>query len=78
MLEMTESQCAAAFNEWMRQYTEDPEAFRHTTASVLEFLAETAADRTPTYGEQCVAFLKICHGQLTPPVAKGGDHAKGI
>ena len=55
---MNDATMAKAFNEWMREYTEDPDSFQSEWASVREFLAETADGREPSYGEQCVALLK--------------------
>ncbi len=47
----------AAFNEWMRQYTEDPDGFRHSWQSVTEYLRETADGEEPSYGQNCAAYL---------------------
>ena len=47
-----------AFNEWMRQYTEEPEKFQHEVTAVKEFLTAQNEGREPTYGEACVATLE--------------------
>lgn len=49
---------AKAFNEWMRRYAEDPEAFERDWQTVQTFLAERSAGKTPTYGEICAAYLE--------------------
>jgi hypothetical protein len=48
---------AEAFNEWMRLYIDNPEAFAHETASVRAFLEDKADGREPTYGEECDEIL---------------------
>lgn len=48
---------AAAFNEWMRRYTEDPAAFEAQFQTVGEFLAAKAAGEEPSYGEVCAEFM---------------------
>lgn len=54
---MTPEQTAAAFNEWMRRYTEDPAQFEREWKTVGEFLAQQAAGAKPDYGETCAAYL---------------------
>ena len=46
-----------AFNEWMRQYTEEPERFEHEFVTVERYLTEKAAGEIPTYGETCTYLL---------------------
>lgn len=48
---------ASAFNEWMRQYTENPEEFTHDWQTVDRYLTELANGEEPTYGQWCAAFL---------------------
>jgi hypothetical protein len=48
---------AAAFNEWMRRYIEEPEKFEAEFRTVSTFLSEQSAGKTPTYGEICAAYL---------------------
>ncbi len=55
---MTQDQMAAAFNEWMRRFTEEPEAYEQLTATVKRFLAEQSAGEEPSYGAWCAAYLK--------------------
>lgn len=55
---MTEKEMTACFNEWMRQYTEDPEKFEATFRTVMEFLENTKGSKEPTYGQSCTAFMK--------------------
>ncbi|KKM82659.1 hypothetical protein LCGC14_1317250 [marine sediment metagenome] len=58
LLEGAHEAAVSAFNEWMRQYTEEPEKFRHTVREVQEFLEAQNSGREPTYGERCVATLE--------------------
>ena len=60
-------QIAAAFNEWMRRYTEEPERFEREFQSVERFLTEVASGQEPSYGETCAAYLKT----LVTDLAKG-------
>jgi hypothetical protein len=55
---MDKQQLVKAFNEWMRQYTEDPSAFNHIWQTVNEYFAEVSAGKEPSYGDTCVAFLE--------------------
>lgn len=48
---MEKSDRVYAFNEWMRRYTEEPEAYEAQFRTVGRFLQEQAAGREPTYGE---------------------------
>lgn len=48
----------AAFNEWMRRYIEDPDTFSREFQSVRDFLAAENAGVTPSYGEECTAYLE--------------------
>ena len=54
---MTEDQTAAAFNEWMRRYTDEPDAFSQQWQDVVEYLKEIDAGTEPTYGQTCAAYL---------------------
>lgn len=47
----------AAFNEWMRLYTEDPEQFEREWQSVNEYLTEVGEGKEPTYGATCAMFF---------------------
>lgn len=51
---MTRERMVCAFNEWMRQYTESPEAFEREFQCVARFLAE---GESPTYGDTCAALM---------------------
>ena len=53
----THEEIAAAFNEWMRRYTDEPERFLREWQVVQQFLAEDAKSGTPTYGNTCEAYL---------------------
>lgn len=51
---MSRERMVGAFNEWMRQYTESPEAFEREFQSVARFLAEGP---NATYGDTCAALM---------------------
>lgn len=54
---------AEAFNEWMRRYTEEPDAFAHEWQSVTEFFA-TPDGEEPSYGAKCAAYMsKLMYGE---------------
>lgn len=55
---------AAAFNEWMRRFTETPERFSREFQDVQKFLEESAEGRAPTYGEECAAYLESIMSEL--------------
>jgi hypothetical protein len=55
---MDKAKVAAAFNEWMRRYTEDPTGFEAEFQSVGLYLNELAMGREPSYGETCAAYLE--------------------
>jgi hypothetical protein len=48
---------AAAFNEWMRRYIEEPERFAHEIQTVRQFMATMADGNEPSYGDECAAYL---------------------
>jgi hypothetical protein len=49
---------AAAFNEWMRRYTEEPEKFRQGWQEVVQFLEEKKQGcEEPSYGAECAAYF---------------------
>lgn len=54
---MTNAQMVKCFNEWMRQYIEDPKAFSVEFENVNQFLKDEADGREPTYGETCTALM---------------------
>ncbi len=47
-----------AFNEWMRQYTKEPEKFRRQWQDVTQFFEESLRGETPSYGARCVKMLE--------------------
>lgn len=67
----------AAFNAWMKDYTENPETFRHQFQDVQEFLAEEAQGLEPSYGKDCVGLLKAYAANVAeePADAADPDHA---
>lgn len=48
---------AQAFNQWMLDYTENPEAFEDIKKSADRFLAERKDGLEPSYGERCAAVF---------------------
>jgi hypothetical protein len=52
-----EARMAAAFNEWMRLFTEEPEKFEREFRTVQQFLLDKEEGREPSYGTSCAAFL---------------------
>jgi hypothetical protein len=50
---------AAAFNEWMRRYTENPEQFEREFVIVTRFMNEKNSGVEPSYGEICAAYLTV-------------------
>lgn len=58
---LTDTEIAAAMNEWMRRFIEDPSTFDHEFQTVSEFLREDE----PSYGRVCAAYLLKIHQDLT-------------
>jgi hypothetical protein len=56
-MELTKQQLAAAFNEWMRRYTENPEQFAREWQAILDFKLARIHDNEPIYGAQCAEYL---------------------
>lgn len=46
---------ARAFNLWMDDFTNNPEAFCSTTSSALQHMREKLEGKEPTYGDVCAA-----------------------
>lgn len=61
---MDETKIAAAFNEWMRRYTEDPERYEREWQTVQQFLREDGTDEGPSYGARCARYLKQITAEL--------------
>lgn len=55
---MDDTTMIAAFNAWMKDFTENPETFGQQFKDVLEFLDETARGLEPSYGKDCLALIK--------------------
>jgi hypothetical protein len=76
------SELASLQNEWMRRFTENPEAFEAQFKTATLFLAERQAGRVPTYGETCVAYLDFLRSELSPPTidkaTEPQDHAAAV
>jgi hypothetical protein len=52
-----QEQLAAALNELMRRYIEEPDKFEREFQAVGQFVAQEAAGETPSYGLNCSAYL---------------------
>lgn len=48
---------AAAFNEWMREYIDEPEKFKAEARSILEFVGSDIHGEEPSYGAECALTL---------------------
>lgn len=62
---MTQGEMAAAFNEWMRRYIEEPDRFSREWQDVMEFEGDRFDRKEPSYGSDCAAYLLKIHGELT-------------
>ena len=58
---------AAAFNEWMRRYTETPEEFNREFETVGQFLKEEADGQEPSYGAWCAQYLALLMDEIANP-----------
>jgi hypothetical protein len=54
---MDRTKLAQAFNQWMDDYSKDPDAYQDARTSALEFLREKLDGKEPTYGDECAAVL---------------------
>ena len=63
---MTTKQSVAAFNEWMRRYTQEPERFEAEFRSVAKFLTDEANGVVPSYGQSCTTYLQQLVEELKP------------
>jgi hypothetical protein len=63
---MRKDDVAAAFNEWMRRYTEEPEKFKREWQTVTEFVSQQEAGKTPSYGATCAAYLQRLIDEAKP------------
>lgn len=61
---MDPAKMAAAFNEWLRRYTEEPERYDAEFRYIGQFLEESAGGVTPSYGETCAAYLTELAAEL--------------
>lgn len=57
---------AEAFNEWMRRYIVNPDAFEREFQTVQRFLAPLGGD-DPGYGEVCAAYLDLLERGIDVP-----------
>lgn len=44
---------AKAFNQWMDDFTNNPDTFKDTYDSALEYLKEKLQGKEPSYGDVC-------------------------
>jgi hypothetical protein len=62
---MNREQLAAAFDEWMRRYIDEPEKFASDYATIKQFMDEELDGIEPTYGAMCAAYLDQINSELT-------------
>ena len=53
----TNKKWAAAFNKWMDEFTNDPDAFEAVEKTAFRYLRERLAGKEPTYGEEAAAVF---------------------
>jgi len=56
---------ALAFDEWMRRYTKNPEAFAAEFQSVASFKAGAKSNGATQYGNDCAAMLEMLMVEVT-------------
>lgn len=61
---MTEEQMVAAFNEWMRRFTEEPEQYCREFETVHQFLCDVSDGEVPSYGVTSAAYMKQLVSEL--------------
>lgn len=61
---MTDDEMGAAFNEWMRQYIEEPGDFEREWQTIDTF-RRSEQFSIPAYGAKCTVYLKRCHEKLS-------------
>lgn len=69
MKPFTVAELPALFNEWMRQFTENPHTFKAEFQIASLFIAEKSAGHTPSYGEGCTSVLLRIRKELAAPAA---------
>lgn len=64
--EMTQSEIAAATNEWIRRFINEPERFRCDFETVRKFERDQVSylGKEPTYGSVFAAYLLKLHQEL--------------
>lgn len=55
--QMTKEEMVVAFNNWMEDYTNRPEAFKKTSNSAIEYLKEKLSGEEPSYGQVCAELM---------------------
>lgn len=61
---------AAAFNEWLRRYIENPAAFEAEFNAISVFRAECGSNRPPSYGQVCSVYLERILVELRQAIGK--------
>lgn len=56
---MDKQKVADAFNLWMDEYTNNPEAFDKTEAMAIAHLKEKLNGKPITYGQRCAEILSM-------------------
>ncbi len=55
----------AAFNAWMKEYSDNPETFAAEFRAVGQFLSEAAQGLEPSYGKDCTGLLRAYAAKAT-------------
>ena len=55
--QMTKEEMVVAFNNWMEDYTNRPEAFEKTSSSAIKYLKEKFNGEEPSYGQVCAELM---------------------
>jgi hypothetical protein len=59
---LTDEEIVRGFDEWLRQYSENPGAFVKMTALVAEAASQRQLGAPLTYGQECLATLRRMAG----------------
>ena len=57
LVTMNNAQMVKCFNEWMRRFIEEPEAFAAEFQTVNQFMKDEANGVEPSYGETSAAYM---------------------
>lgn len=63
--ELTQAELAAALNEWMRRYIEEPERFEREFKTIAQFQEEDGMLIEASYGRDGAAYLLKLHQEIS-------------